>query len=127
MAQSRCLVNSRRWFDSDMGLQRKASMNHTRYIFDPGLPDETGFYYPDTWEPLTSWPSTLGKQAATWDEYLTEEDKGKKYRGAIIQDGRYFKIFVDSQEELLEYMEFHGIEVDNETEFCWNDGKVYHN
>lgn len=99
-------------------------MNNTRYIFDPGLPDETGFYYPTTWEPLDAWPSATGKQAEKWDDYLTEEDKGKPFHGGLIQDGKYFEIFVNSREELLEYMRFHGIEVDAETEFFWNSGHV---
>lgn len=102
-------------------------MNNTRYIFDPGLPDETGFYYPESWEPMDAWPSTVGLQAEHCDEYLDEEDRQKPFYGVISgEDKKHRTVFVNSQEELLEYMKLHGIEVED-TEFRCNSGEVYPN
>jgi hypothetical protein len=98
-------------------------MNNTRYIFDPGLPGDTGFFYPMSWEPLSRWPSTSGKQAEDWDDYLTEEDKAKPYFGTLsLKGGKVFYIFVNSSKELLEYMKEYGIEVI--TSGYYNTGNV---
>ncbi len=101
-------------------------MNNTKYATDPGLPDETAFPFPKDWlNQYGGWPSANGKQAERWEDFLDEEDKGKPYYACLIKDGVYFEIFVNSQEELTEYMKYHQIEVDTESPYVWNDGQVH--
>lgn len=97
----------------------------TRYIFDPGLPGETGFYYPESWEPMDAWPSAMGLQADEWYSYVAVEDRQKLFYGVISGENKKHRtVFVNSQEELLKYMKLHDIEVEDNGTVC-NNGKVY--
>lgn len=63
-------------FDSPLRYQ---TVYKAKYSIDPGLHGETSFEYPIEWNDLLdNWPSRLGLQAEHPDDYVGDEDLGKR-------------------------------------------------